>query len=194
MSKALCPRRVMATLLGRAEISPSLQKVPLDTTELSRPHYSPSGLWTSSPGGPLQVQTPLHQSRRGKRVWGSPTALELSVLRGCGWGGSVVSPVTAGLSPLRPPACACASLRAVCIPDKVPTCPGPSQNAETLNGRMFSVSVNLSLCIKCPFELSYDDTCHSFFLCFWMSLIWQNKRLAIGIHLPHSPFLKDVFY
>lgn len=195
MSKALCPCGVVATLLSRARTFPSLQKVPLDNAELSRSRDSQSGLWTSSPGSQLEMQTLLHQNRHGLAGLGeSHCSGTRCPSGGCGRGGPVIPPVTAGLrAPSRPPDCASTNLHTVCVPDKASTCPWQSQKAETLNGGMFSVSINLFLCIKCPFELSYDDTC-SFSFLGGDVLIWQNKRLAIGIDLPHSPFLKNTFY
>lgn len=57
--------RVVVTLLGRARTFPSLQKVPSDNVELSRSRYSKSGLWTSSPGSQLEMQTHFHQNQHG---------------------------------------------------------------------------------------------------------------------------------
>lgn len=142
------------------------------------------------PREPARNADPSPSESARKEGQGSHPALGLGVLRGgCGWRGPMIPPVTAGLSPITSPAGLCRhqpahGLRSL----TVSACPGAGSESRDSEWRDGFSHLNLSLCLKCPFELSYSDTCWVLFLCFWTSLIGQKK--AIGTNLLHSPFLQ----
>lgn len=152
--------------LGTAGTSPSSQKVPWDNAELSRSHSRQhrQPARNTDPLGPLRPPGLLCRKQHGVEglgrgaSGGGPSALERGALRG--WPCDPSRDRTSEPHGVVLTTPAPARTQSVSLTECPPA--RGAQKTTPLNGVMISVSINLFLRIKCPFELSDRDICWVF--------------------------------